>query len=56
MECLTCGETMKCYDDTNGVGQMIEWFKCPKCGSWSQVISNRKGKKEQVLWKRDCPK
>lgn len=56
MECLLCGEKMKCYDDVVGALTMIEWFKCPKCGSWLQITSNIKGQRQEVIWKRDCPK
>jgi len=56
MQCLTCGEQMKCYNDVNDISVRIDWEQCPKCGSWSQIEYNSKGQQERVLWLRDKPK
>jgi hypothetical protein len=40
MKCFTCHTEMVCVDDVNETFDRIDWFECPNCESWSEVIYN----------------
>lgn len=54
MECFTCHEKMKCYDDINEIHVRINWLACPRCKSKAEIVYGKNGKYiEKVTWKRD---
>lgn len=54
MECYTCKEEMKCYDDICQETVRIDWYKCPRCNSVAQVrLDPNKYFPIEVIWSRE---
>jgi len=54
MKCLICKTKMECYDDVNTELARIDFEKCPKCQSKSEIHYGNHGEHiKKVIWTRD---
>lgn len=54
IKCYTCCEVMKCVDDINQEHLRVDWYNCPRCSSWAEVILDSKDYYvKSVEWHRD---